>query len=306
VPLQLLPLDESNSTRSQSRIVKGQLNLFSELPPAADKPIKFAPAQRAIWTENKAKLIERYLFYFVLITKHGAYIDGFSGPQYSKRKDAWAAKMVLESKPPFLRNFWLCEQNEKSLDALEQLKAAQPSIRNRTIKIVPGDFNANVAGLLATSGIADKTATFCLLDQRTFECEWQTLVTLSKHRSDYKIELFYFLATGWLDRSISAVKDRSTLDRWWGRPDVDILRGMKSFDRMQLFCKRMRDELGYKHAYGWPIYSKEHRGRVMYHMIHASDHDEAPKIMHRAYRNALKQREDLKLLQKDLSELWEK
>src|SRR5689334_17042419 len=165
--------------------MKSQLNLFSEMPPPADKPLKFAPAHRPIWTENKAKLIERYLFYFVLITKHGAYIDGFAGPQYSRRKDAWAAKMVLESKPPFLRDFWLCELNPESIQALQELKDAQPPIRNRTIEIVPGDFNANVAGLLKTSAIGDSVATFCLLDQRTFECEWQTLVTLSQHRSEY-------------------------------------------------------------------------------------------------------------------------
>ena len=28
-----------------------------------------------IWTENKAKLIERYLYYFVLVTKHGTYVE---------------------------------------------------------------------------------------------------------------------------------------------------------------------------------------------------------------------------------------
>ena len=42
----------------------------------------------------------------------------------------------------------------------------------------------------------------------------------------------------------------------------------------------------------------------MYHMIHASDHDEAPRIMNRAYRNALKDRESLRRLQKDLQEIW--
>lgn len=284
--------------------MKGQLNLFDDLPPPANKPLKFKPAERAIWTENKAKLIERYLFYFVLITKHGAYIDGFAGPQYSRRKDAWAAKMVLESKPPFLRNFWLCELNPKSIEMLKALRDAQPPIKNRSIKVVEGDFNANVADLLKTSGIDDSVATFCLLDQRTFECEWNTLVTLSKHRSDYKIELFYFLATGWLDRSMKGLKNKSILEKWWGRSDYDQLRGMNSFDRMNLFCKRIKEELGYKHAYGWPIYSRERKGRVMYHMIHATDHDEAPKIMNRAYRNALKQREDLRLLQRDLSQLW--
>ncbi len=284
--------------------MKGQLNLFADLPPPADKPIQFKPAERPIWTENKAKLIERYLFYFVLITKHGAYIDGFAGPQYDSKEDAWAAKLVLESKPAFLRNFWLCDIDPRDIAKLEALKAAQPKIRNRTIEIIPGDFNANVSGLLAASNIDDKTATFCLLDQRAFECEWQTLVTLSRHRADYKIELFYFLATGWLDRSMAGIKDKSVLERWWGRADYEQLQGMQSRQRMQLFCDRFKSELGYKHAYGWEIYSKEVGGRVMYHMIHASDHHEAPRLMNRAYRNALKERESLRRLQKDLQEIW--
>src|ERR1700761_3653916 len=109
-----------------------QSNLPLDLPPPTDKPIRFRSPDRPIWTENKAKLIERYLFYFVLITKHGAYIDGFAGPQYSRRKDAWAAKMVLESKPHFLRNFWLCELNPESVNLLHALKDAQPPIRNRS------------------------------------------------------------------------------------------------------------------------------------------------------------------------------
>ena len=66
----------------------------------------------------------------------------------------------------------------------------------------------------------------------------------------------------------------------------------------------MKDELGYKHVYAYPIYSRENGGRILYHMIHASDHDEAPKIMNRAYRNALNNREELKRLQRDLSALW--
>ena len=48
-----------------------------------------------LWTENKARLIERYLYYFVLITKHGTYIDGFAGPQKKEPPFTWAAKFVL-------------------------------------------------------------------------------------------------------------------------------------------------------------------------------------------------------------------
>lgn len=286
--------------------MKGQLNLFADLPPPSDKPVLFKPAQRPIWTENKAKLIERYLFYFVMVTKHGAYIDGFAGPQYHGKEDAWAAKLVLESKPAFLRNFWLCEISKSGIEKLEALKAAQPNIKGRTIEVVPGDFNRNVAGLLASSGIADKTATFCLLDQRTFECEWQTLVTLSRHRSDYKIELFYFLASGWLDRAMSGIRDNSILEKWWGGPDYGKLKGISGYERMQLLCDRMKSELGYKHANGWQIFSREVGGRVMYHMIHATDHDEGPRLMNRAYNNALKRREPIERLQRDLEEIWGK
>jgi three-Cys-motif partner protein len=285
--------------------MKGQLNLFSELPPPAEKPLKFAPAHRPIWTENKAKLIERYLFYFVLITKHGAYIDGFAAPQDPTNPDAWSAKLVLESKPALLRQFWLCELDPERVNRLNELKAEQPVNKRRTIEVVPGDFNANIAGLLKESKIDEAIATFCLLDQRTFECEWQTLVTLSRHKKTHKIELFYFLGTGWLDRSIKASStNEDKVQRWWGREDFRDLQGMNSHLRALLFCKRMKEELGYKHANPWPIYSKETGGRVMYHMIHATDHDEAPKIMNRAYRNALNDRESLRRLQKDLQEIW--
>jgi three-Cys-motif partner protein len=193
--------------------------LFNDLPPPRDKPIKFKPAERPIWTENKAKLIERYLYYFVLITKHGAYIDGFSGPQYPERTDAWAAKLVLESKPPFLRKFWLCEKAPEKLPALEQLAHSNKK-RGRTIKVVPGDFNSNVAEILGSGAITEKMASFCLLDQHTFECEWKTVQALAHHKQQNKIELFYFLATGWLDRAINATtRNQEMLTKWWGRDD---------------------------------------------------------------------------------------
>jgi hypothetical protein len=38
----------------------------------------------------------------------------------------------------------------------------------------------------------------------------------------------------------------------------------------------------------------------MYHMIHASDHDEAPKLMNRAYRNATSDKESLRRAQQEL------
>jgi hypothetical protein len=70
-----------------------------------------------------------------------------------------------------------------------------------------------------------------------------------------------------------------------------LLRAMKDHARAELVCERFRDELGYRSALAWPIRSNEHGGRVHYHMVHASDHLEAPKLMHRAYHKAVTSKE---------------
>lgn len=50
-----------------------------------------------VWSENKSKLIQHYVRYFLMVTKHGTYIDGFSGPQVEEYNDeSWSAKRVLE------------------------------------------------------------------------------------------------------------------------------------------------------------------------------------------------------------------
>lgn len=52
-------------------------------------------------------------------------------------------------------------------------------------------------------------------------------------------------------------------------------------------CKRFRDELKYVSAKPWPIYERQNGGKIMYFMIHATDHPEAPKLMSRAYGRAV-------------------
>jgi three-Cys-motif partner protein len=108
-----------------------------------------------IWTEHKARFIQAYLRYFVQITRHGTYIDGFAGPQYEDHPDAWAASLVLESEPKWLRHFYLCEIRHRSIRALENLVADQPAPMSksghrlsRKVEVIPGDFNASVENIL--------------------------------------------------------------------------------------------------------------------------------------------------------------
>ena len=219
-----------------------------------------------IWTENKAKLIERYLYYFVLVTKHGTYIDGFAGPQRPDAMETWAAKLVLEGKPQWLRHFYLFDVDKKQVDQLRTLKRSQPE---RDIHIRQGDFNDLLRDLLSSGTITQNEATFCLLDHRTFECHWSTLETLAKYKtSGHKIEIFYFLPNSWLGRAFAAQKNTEILNSWWGREDWEEWRNLHPTVRMEHFIKRFKQEFGYWSVKPWPIY--EHQDVGKYYVLHGS------------------------------------
>lgn len=273
--------------------IANQAFLFdsSEFPPtdefAAEPSVK--PFDRPVWTDNKAHFIMRYLRYFVFITKHGTYIDGFAGPQEENMCDTWAAKLVLESEPKWMRHFHLCDDSRSQVNMLRQLKEQQPASEwGRNIEIYHGDFNAKLDEILSSGDITEKEATFCLLDQRTFECHWRTVEKLAMFKTTgHKIELFYFLANGWLERALHAQKDLNVLEEWWGRDDWTELRMMSREERRDVLVSRFKRELGYQSVKAWPIYERENGGAVMYYMLHATDHPEAPILMSRAYRNTV-------------------
>ena len=290
--------------------LNGQGGLWSEdeLPPSTSKlPDRdFKSLRYPLWTQNKARLIQEYLRLFEMITKHGTYIDGFAAPQEAAHPDMWAAKLVLEMTPKWFRDFWLCDISPPGVERLRALQAEHASA-NRHIRVLEGDFNETVYEILKSGQITEKTATFALLDQRTFECEWQTVEALSRHKSSNKIELFYFFATGWIDRSLAAVKAEPTIEkveRWWGRSDWRDLLGMNSQIRARMVAKRFEDELGYRKVHAYSIHSHRRQGRTMYHMIHATDHAEATPLMIRAYRKVSGRPElDDTDLQTDLEDL---
>ena len=281
-----------------------------DIPESLPVEPQVRPIRERIWTENKAKLIERYLYYFVLITKHGTYIDGFAGPQYGDKINSWAAKLVLESEPRRLRHFHLYDIREDQFNQLKTLRESQPppdrerKEQKRNIEVTKGDFNVLVTDLLQSESIRQREATFCLLDQRTFECHWSTVRALAEYKTaGHKIELFYFLPISWLDRSLAALHNTQTLRKWWGRDDWQGLRGMRSHERVRLFTRRFKEELGYRSVKPWPIFKRQDGGgALMYHMIHATDHPEAPGLMSRAYRKAVLPKESQEQLELELQD----
>lgn len=252
---------------------------------------KLEPPRKPVWTENKAKLIERYLYYFVLVTHHGTYIDGFSGPQNADNSTSWTANLVLQSEPRWFRNFFLMDIDRQQVSRLRELRAAQPLTQpKRRIRVYQGDCNILIPKLLESKRVP-REATFCLLDQRTFECEWSTVKALAEYKASPKIEIFYFLMNSWLNRAIAAQQDKQVIEKWWGRDDWHKLPKTYAIDRARWLSERFRNELGYASAKPWPIYEGPEGRRIMYFMIHATDHPAAPKLMGRAYNNAVMEKE---------------
>jgi three-Cys-motif partner protein len=222
-----------------------QFSLFDYLPEYLANEVSFRAVKTPVWTENKANLVANYLRYFVFITKHGCYIDGFAGAKQPGLPGTWAAELVLESEPRWLREFFLCDLEPGKVADLKALRDRQPFVQNRKIEIFEGDFNERVKDILALGLIiiTPKKAT------------WATFEAIARHKvGASKIEIFYFLASGWLDRALSGfTKNVQIPEYWWGRSDWRNLRGMKSVDRALLLCERFKDEFWYRFAYPWPI-----------------------------------------------------
>ncbi len=274
-----------------------QQKLPGEFPePSRIKEPQLKRDRPALWTQNKAQLVQRYLHYFVFITKHGTYIDGFAGPQDPEFGDLCCAKLVIEDEPMWLRNFYLYETDAEKVEFLSGVKESQPEFDskgnrlNRKIEIHHGDFNQLVPKLLSSEQIPQTEATFCLLDQRTFECDWKTVQRLAKYKTGdaNKFELFYFLPDSWLPRAFSGIKDFEIVESWWGRKDYHDFFLKSSQQRRDAFVDRFSSELGYRYVVPWKIFqNRGGLGRVMYYMIHCSDHEQAPVLMQRAYHNAV-------------------
>lgn len=146
-----------------------------------------------------------------------------------------------------------------------------------------------IGEILAARHISQKEATFCLLDQRTFECHWSTVEKLAAYKQSpaNKVELLYFLGVGWLHRAMSSIRYEDRMVKWWGRGDWRRLIGFRSIDIAEQVRARFRADLGYKHVAAYPICESKKTNRIMYYMIHASDHEEAPALMVRAHSKAV-------------------
>jgi three-Cys-motif partner protein len=277
-----------------------QIGLFDIGSPMVPKPPDIPKDPGKVpghfWSGCKARLIERYLFLFVQVTKHGTYIDGFAGPQVVEDLDGWSAGRVIRGQPGpekiRLQHFHLFDTDPKKVPIIQELAGSRSDL---DITVYPRDFNTEVATLLRPEVIRPTEATFCLLDQHTFECRWSTLQVLAAYKAAgeaRKIELFYFLAEDWLNRALAnTTVNQAALTAWWGGDGWRSLPHMSGRVRADLVADRFRTELGYTFAQSFPVFETREARQVMYYMIHASDHPDAIVLMVRAYREAVSAQE---------------
>ena len=261
-----------------------QTYLFGQ-PPKKSKEDKHKPVEAGspLWTAEKAALIDEYIHLFLLVTKHGVYLDLFAGPQRSEDTENWSVRRVLERRAqgsPSIHHYALCDNNSEKLARLRQLARD-----NQSVRVYAGDANEQVHQMLRDAPIGPKTACFCLIDQRTFECHWATVRAIAEYKKEgFKIELFYFLAQAWLDRAWQSIRGDHKLKAWWGNKGYDEFLGHRSLERANALCQRFRNELHYAYADPFSIHEKGKGSRTMYYMIHASDHPRAVTLMSQAYQ----------------------
>ena len=265
-----------------------ECDLFGEAP-SQPKPTKRKPVVDgvpALWTAQKSTLICEYLHLFLLLAKNGVYIDLFAGPQRANNTDSWTIKKVMERRTtgPTFRHFAACDLDPKQVERLKGLKDAQTA-QPFTFRVYEGDANARVEDILRDAPIAATVPCFCLVDQRTLECNWSTVRKIAEYKTEgYKIEILYFLAEGWFNRSWKSRKDdHQRVAQWWGRDDYMSFLEQPSVHRARSMCRRFCDELRYEFAEPWTIYEHATSGRTMYYLIHASDHPDARRLMSEAY-----------------------
>ena len=161
-----------------------QTELFGDLRPAGrPRPHARQPPvdiEAPLWTIDKSRLIDEYIHHFLLVTKHGVYLDLFAGPQHVTDAENWSVRRVLERRTegnPSIRHYAVCDIKRKQADRLRNLGRNHPSFR-----VYEGDANERVHEMLEGAPITAKTACFCLIDQRSFHCHWTTVEAVAQYK----------------------------------------------------------------------------------------------------------------------------
>lgn len=190
------------------------------------------------------------------------------------------------------------EFQQAHVNALRQ--RAQDRGIDARLRTHPGDANKIAPQIVAT--IRPRTPVFVLQDPEGMELNWSTVEAVARanrgKRKRKPEQLINFtdgiLRLFWMEQPLSeALVDR--LDGYFGteawRDIVSDRRAgrLESRETIQaavnLYKKRLRTDLGYAHVLDREIRRDQvTRGALAYHLVFASDHSDAPRIMQAAFK----------------------
>lgn len=260
------------------------------------------------WTKGKLDLLQRYLDAFTTTTKYKAneriYIDAFAGePENQDRLtgaplDGSARIALLTKDPPFTKLLFF-ETPVKAKRLEEILRGDFP---NRDFKVVGGDCNKKMPGVLAELKEYDWAPTFAFLDPNGTETEWETLELLANHKAHrpYKVELFLlfpvpmFIRLLPIDGRTVREQDRVAIDKMFGTSEWNriyearlrghIEPGRARDEYLNLMRWRIENKLGYRRAHFIEV--RNENGSIIYYLIFATDNKAGDDIMTHLFTKA--------------------
>lgn len=262
------------------------------------------------WTEQKLDILSGYLRGFANATRKAGttvYLDLFAGqPENVSRERTGhvirgSARRALDTTPPFsVLKFFEMPSHAAALE--KDLQAKYP---DRDFRVIAGDCNDEIEGVLNGLGHLNWAPTFAFLDQQSTEVKWTTLERLArfKRQGRPKAELWLLCASGLLPRGLrlrqeliddNVARQMSLMfgtDQWQealsatrsGRLTATEFRS----ELTNLMRWRLQVDLGYKATRVFKV--KNTSGSEIFDMIFATDHEVGDKIMKWIYGKARSQ-----------------
>ncbi len=259
------------------------------------------------WTRGKLDILRRYLEAFTTASKSAderVYIDAFAGEPHNFDRLTGediegSARIALTIDDPPLTRLRFFEKEHIAIRLEEVLRR---DFANRDFKVIAGDCNETIPLELRKLRRFGWAPTFAFLDQNTLEAEWRTIETLADFKAGrpYKVELFLLFSPSMFvrllptqGRSVSE-RDAERITKMYGtdqwrhiyvsRLQDELTPEQAQFEYLNLMRWRLENELGYQRTHALAIGNE--RGRVIYHMVFATDHPAGDRIMRYLYRMA--------------------
>lgn len=261
------------------------------------------------WTRGKLGILRNYLDAFTTASKSAGerlYFDLFAGePENVDRitgepvqGSPWVALSIED--PPFTRLRFFELDHPKELEA--RLRADFP---DRDFRVIEGDCNETIDGALAELRSVSWAPAFAFIDPNGPDLRWSTLEALAAFKANRrnKVELWMLFPEPMFVRFLRTdggqveadherrITDMYGTDEWVHiyrtRLDGKLSPSEARTEYVNLMRWRLQSVLGYTWTHTLEVHTE--RGRPIYHLIFATDHDAGDRIMRHLYGKALEE-----------------